>query len=70
VCARWQTFVFTLFALSSGCAPPTLNLKNPDPACDLDYVPLETRERVFHAGLSPSFAFGGQNAALAFKRYS
>jgi len=44
--------------------PPTINLKNPDPACDLDYIPNTAREGRVHYGLSTSFGFGGQNGAL------
>jgi 3-oxoacyl-[acyl-carrier-protein] synthase II len=62
--------VFTLQALAAGCAPPTLNLRDPDPACDLDYVPLEARQGRLDVAVSPSFAFGGQNAALVLRRVS
>jgi len=44
--------------------PPTINLKHPDPACDLDYVPLNAQEARVRYGLSTSFGFGGQNGAL------
>ena len=44
--------------------PPTINLKNPDPACDLDYIPNTAREGKVKFGLSTSFGFGGQNGAL------
>jgi 3-oxoacyl-[acyl-carrier-protein] synthase II len=44
--------------------PPTINLTNPDPACDLDYIPLHAREKKVRYGLSTSFGFGGQNGAL------
>lgn len=49
--------------------PPTINLDNPDPDCDLDYVPNEKRERPITYALSNSFGFGGTNGALLFKRY-
>jgi 3-oxoacyl-[acyl-carrier-protein] synthase II len=49
--------------------PPTINLDEPDPACDLDYVPHKSRNMAFEYALSNSFGFGGTNAALLFKRY-
>lgn len=60
--------VMTIMALREGVAPPTINLDEPDPACDLDYAPNEARERRFDLALSNSFAFGGLNAVLAFGR--
>jgi 3-oxoacyl-[acyl-carrier-protein] synthase II len=49
--------------------PPTINLDNPDPECDLDYVPHTSREMPIRYALSNSFGFGGTNAALLFKKY-
>ena len=49
--------------------PPTINLDNPDPDCDLDYVPHKSRRMKIRHALSNSFGFGGTNAALLFKRY-
>ena len=49
--------------------PPTVNLDNPDPDCDLDYVPHSSRQLKIQYALSNSFGFGGTNAALLFKRY-
>ncbi len=49
--------------------PPTINLENPDPACDLDYVPNEKRSATIEYALSNSFGFGGTNASLLFKRH-
>ena len=49
--------------------PPTVNLENPDPECDLDYVPLVKRPAEINYALSNSFGFGGTNASLLFKRY-
>ncbi len=53
-----------LLAMRDGVIPPTLNLEEPDPACDLDYVPGLAREARVRAALSLSAGFGGQNAAL------
>lgn len=60
--------VFSVLALFHGVLPPTINLENPDPACDLDYVPNKARSAVVKAALSNSFGFGGVNACLIFKR--
>jgi 3-oxoacyl-[acyl-carrier-protein] synthase II len=49
--------------------PPTINLDNPDPECDLDYVPHTKRAMKIEYALSNSFGFGGTNGALLFKRY-
>jgi nodulation protein E len=61
--------VAALGALREGVIPPTANFIDPDPACDLDYVPNTPREKVVHAVLSNSFAFGGLNAVVALKRF-
>jgi len=60
---------FTALALREQWVPPTINLENPDPDCDLDYVPNQARQASFEYALSNSFGFGGTNAALLFKRY-
>jgi 3-oxoacyl-[acyl-carrier-protein] synthase II len=61
--------VATLLALRSGTLPPTMNLRVPDPECDLDYVPNAAREvRGVQLALTSSFAFGGTNAVLACRR--
>jgi len=62
--------VFSTLALYRNILPPTINYINPDPDCDLDYVPNEPRQAVVNYVLSNSFGFGGTNAALLFKRYS
>ncbi|GGI45302.1 3-oxoacyl-[acyl-carrier-protein] synthase 2 [Paenibacillus marchantiophytorum] len=55
--------------LQDSLIPPTINLENPDPQCDLDYVPLIARKVELRFGLSSSFGFGGHNAVLIFKKY-
>jgi 3-oxoacyl-[acyl-carrier-protein] synthase II len=61
--------VFSILAITEKMLPPTINYFNPDPDCDLDYVPNEPREADINYALSNSFGFGGTNAALLFKRY-
>jgi 3-oxoacyl-[acyl-carrier-protein] synthase II len=56
--------VVTVKALAHGAIPPTINLTNPDPACDLDYTPNTARERRFTHAMSNSFGFGGHNASI------
>jgi 3-oxoacyl-[acyl-carrier-protein] synthase II len=56
-------------AVKHQLVPPTINLDNPDPACDLDYVPHKARPLAIEYALSNSFGFGGTNGALLFKRY-
>jgi 3-oxoacyl-[acyl-carrier-protein] synthase II len=56
-----------LCAMRDGVAPPTANLENPDPECDLDYVPLVARELPIRTAMSNSFGFGGHNATLVFR---
>jgi 3-oxoacyl-[acyl-carrier-protein] synthase II len=59
---------FTVLALERGVLPPTINLEEPDPECDLDYVPNHARERRVEVALSNSYGFGGTNVSLAFRR--
>ncbi len=61
--------VACIFALKRGVLPPTINLEKADPACDLDYVPNQAREKKIKYALNNSFGFGGHNAALAFARF-
>ncbi|EEM13276.1 MULTISPECIES: beta-ketoacyl-ACP synthase II [Bacillus] len=56
-------------SLKEGIVPPTINLENPDPLCDLDYVPSVARQVKINMGLSNSFGFGGHNAAIVLKKY-
>jgi 3-oxoacyl-[acyl-carrier-protein] synthase II len=62
-------FIATLLAIQHGIVPPTLHLENPDPLCDLDYVPHKARAMNVSAALSNSFGFGGLNTSLAVKPY-
>jgi len=59
--------VFTVLAMRDQIAPPTANLVNVDPQCDLDFVPLTARKMKIAGALSNSFGFGGTNATLAFR---
>ncbi len=56
-------------ALQDGIIPPTINLRNPDPECDLDYVPNQARPADINVVMSDSFGFGGHNATLVLERY-
>ncbi|MCY4525758.1 MAG: beta-ketoacyl-ACP synthase II [Anaerolineaceae bacterium] len=60
--------VFSILALRDQLAPPTINLNEPDPDCDLDYVPNETRELPLTRVMTNAFGFGGHNASLIFSR--
>ena len=60
----------SVLALRDQILPPTINHENPDPECDLDYVPNHARKASVEYALSNSFGFGGTNAALIFKRWS
>jgi 3-oxoacyl-[acyl-carrier-protein] synthase II len=61
--------VFTALAVKHEIAPPTINIFNQDPQCDLDYVPNRAREMKIRVALSNSFGFGGTNGTLAFRRF-
>jgi 3-oxoacyl-[acyl-carrier-protein] synthase II len=60
--------VFTALAIRDQVSPPTINLRTPDPACDLDYVPNAARKMPIAVAMSNSFGFGGTNATLIFAR--
>ena len=60
--------IITALAIHRGVIPPTINLKNPDPECDLDYVPNKAREAWVNVAMSNSFGFGGTNAVLVLQR--
>ncbi|MFA6584449.1 MAG: beta-ketoacyl-ACP synthase II [Elusimicrobiaceae bacterium] len=62
-------FIFSALAVKNGILPPTINLDDPDPACDLDYVPNHSRKADINAALCNSFGFGGHNACLAVRKY-
>ena len=61
--------VATVMALREGIIPPTINHHDPDPECDLDYTPNEARKADLRIALSENFGFGGQNAAVIFRRW-
>jgi 3-oxoacyl-[acyl-carrier-protein] synthase II len=59
--------IFSILAIRDSVLPPTINLENPDPECDLDYVPLTARQAPVRVALSNSFGFGGTNGSLVFR---
>ncbi|NJM98061.1 MAG: beta-ketoacyl-ACP synthase II [Phormidesmis sp. RL_2_1] len=62
--------VAAVMAVANDKVPPTINLANPDPDCDLDYVAHKSRDQTVEVALSNSFGFGGHNVTLAFKKYA
>ena len=62
--------IFSILAIRDGVLPPTINLENPDPDCDLDYVPGTARRAPVRVALSNSFGFGGTNGSLVFRALS
>jgi 3-oxoacyl-[acyl-carrier-protein] synthase II len=61
--------MFTVLAVDRGVLPPTINYEDPDPECDLDYIPNESREADVRVGVSNSFGFGGHNATIVVRRF-
>ena len=61
--------VITALSIQRQIAPPTINLENQDPECDLDFVPNTARDMKIDVAMSNSFGFGGTNGSLVFKRY-
>jgi len=59
----------TALSIKNQIAPPTINLDNQDPECDLDFVPNIARNMKIDVAMSNSFGFGGTNGSLVFKRY-
>jgi 3-oxoacyl-[acyl-carrier-protein] synthase II len=62
--------IFSILAIRDQVAPPTINLDNPDPECDLDYVPHTARKMPIEVTMSNSFGFGGTNGTIIFKKLS
>ncbi|GAA4819916.1 3-oxoacyl-[acyl-carrier-protein] synthase 2 [Marinicella pacifica] len=62
--------IFSVLAIKDQMLPPTINLDNPDPACDLDYVPNQSRSAHINAVMSNSFGFGGTNGSVVFKKFA
>ena len=61
--------VISVLSIFNNIVPPTINLTNPDPECDLDYVPHKAREMEVNAAMSNSFGFGGTNVCIIFRKY-
>jgi 3-oxoacyl-[acyl-carrier-protein] synthase II len=61
--------IFSILAVRDGILPPTINYEEPDPACDLDYIPNESRQADVRTAVSNSFGFGGHNATIVIRRF-
>jgi 3-oxoacyl-[acyl-carrier-protein] synthase II len=61
--------MFSILAIDRGVLPPTINYEDPDPECDLDYIPNESREADVRTAVSNSFGFGGHNATIVLRRF-
>jgi 3-oxoacyl-[acyl-carrier-protein] synthase II len=61
--------VFSVLSIRDQVCPPTINYENPDPECDLDYVPNTARNHAINVVVSNAFGFGGTNSALVFRRF-
>jgi 3-oxoacyl-[acyl-carrier-protein] synthase II len=62
--------VATVLTIKNGIIPPTIHYEVPDPHCDLDYTPNQSKKKDVRVAISNSFAFGGNNVCLVFKRFS
>jgi 3-oxoacyl-[acyl-carrier-protein] synthase II len=62
--------IFTTLAVTTDTLPPTINYETPDPACDLDYIPNESRKAEVKVAVSNSFGFGGHNACIVLREFA
>ena len=61
-------FIASALSLNKNIVPPTINYETPDPECDLDYIPNESRSEEVHVAMSNNSGFGGHNASLVFRK--
>ncbi len=62
--------IFSVLSIRDQVCPPTINYENPDPECDLDYVPNTARNRAINVVMSNAFGFGGTNSTLVLRRFT